>query len=221
LPQVAVALNRLADWHLQLRDDPLSARRALEEIRRRMPHTHLARMAGLRLDQLPMSSEELREKRKVKKFQLPALGDTIDEAAEPIAADKSLDEPLAQANRCVERLKRDPNDVLAREKLARIFAEQMGQVELAVEQLELLVEMPEQPPAKLAEWLGLMAAWQIRHRGNREAGRRLLQRIVHEHPQSVQAFAAQRRLSLLEVEDRTKSVVPPVVGRIQPTIEPG
>ena len=43
--QIAVALHRLADWHLKLKDDPESARRVLNKICARMPGSHLAHMA--------------------------------------------------------------------------------------------------------------------------------------------------------------------------------
>src|ERR1700677_1906572 len=39
--QFAVAFHRLADWHLKRACDPASARRALEEICRRLPKSHL------------------------------------------------------------------------------------------------------------------------------------------------------------------------------------
>ena len=51
--QVSIALNRLADWHLELSDDPVSARGALEEIGRRLPDSHLAKMARQRIGHLP------------------------------------------------------------------------------------------------------------------------------------------------------------------------
>jgi hypothetical protein len=51
-PQVALALNRLADWHLQLGKDPAAARRTLEEICRRFPATHLADTARQRADKI-------------------------------------------------------------------------------------------------------------------------------------------------------------------------
>jgi len=103
----------------------------------------------------------------------------------------------------VDKLKRDPNDVATRERLARIFAERMGQTGLGINQLELLMEMPEQSPHKMAEWLSLMAAWQIKYRDDKDAGQRLLRRLITEFPNSAQAFAAQRRLKLMEMEARS------------------
>ncbi len=58
LPQISIALNRLADWQLNLREDPLAARRVLEEICRRMPGTLLALTARNRINQLPATMAE-------------------------------------------------------------------------------------------------------------------------------------------------------------------
>ena len=69
--QVAVAFHRLADWHLKLASDPTAARRDLWEICRRYPKSHLDHMARLRLDQIPLSKEELIEGRTPKPISLP------------------------------------------------------------------------------------------------------------------------------------------------------
>ena len=122
------------------------------------------------------------------------------------AAEALLQVTAAEANRCVEKLKQDPDNVPAREELARLFAERLNRAELGIEQVELLLAIPGQAPDKVAEWLGLMAAWQLRYRHNTEAARNLLQRLIREHPQSVQAFAAQRHLKLLEVEEKLRAL---------------
>jgi len=204
LSQVSIALHRLADWQLKLRKDPVAARRVLEEICKRMPGTHLAKVARQRIDRLPADSAELEEQQKVKTVHMPALSDDIDAAAGKDAPAINQEEALRAANQCVEKLKRDPNDVASREKLARIFAEQLEQPVLAIEQLELLLEMPEQPSAKTAEWLSSIAAWQIKYRGDDEAAKKILVRLVQEFPESPRAFAAQRRISLMEMEAKSR-----------------
>jgi hypothetical protein len=70
--------------------------------------------------------------------------------------------------------------------------------------LNLLIEMPEQPERKVAAWLGLMARWQLEIRKDEEAARSLMERLVHEYPQTSDAFAAQRHLNLMELERRFK-----------------
>jgi len=46
----------------------------------------------------------------------------------------------------------------------------------------------------------LMAAWQIRYLRDAGAARTTLERLIREYPQSAQAFAAQRRISLIDTE---------------------
>ncbi len=204
IPQISIALHRLADWQLKLRSDPVAARRVLEEICKRMPGTHLDKMARLRINQLPANSAALREQQKAKTIHMPALSENLYEAADPGALKLNPEEAMSRANRCVEKLERDPNDVAVREELAGIFADQLGQVDLAIEQIELLIEMPEQPAAKIAQSLALLASWQIKYRSDEKAARKLLEQLVHEHSQSPQAFAAQRQLVLMDMEQRIK-----------------
>ena len=202
---ISVALHRLADWQLKIGEDPVAARRSLDEICQRMPGTHLAKMARHRINQLPASREEFQEQRNGRTIHMPALNDSLVEETPPSNASKiSRDEDAAQANRCVEKLKQDPDNVTAREELARLFAERLERPELGIEQIELLLEMPAQPQQKVAEWLSLMAAWQFKYRHNAEEARNILERLVREYPQSAQAFAAQRHLKLMEVESRMR-----------------
>jgi hypothetical protein len=199
--QLSVALHQLANWQLQ-RGDPVAARRALQMICHRLPGTHLSHMAELRMNQLPASVAQLRQQQKAAVIPLPALSETIDQAVpapeSPVERHKAADE----ANACVEILKADPNNVLARERLARLFAEHLEKPELAIEQVNLLLDMPDQPDARRAEWLGLLAAWHIRYLQDKDTGRKLLERVMSEFPQSVQAFAARRRIWLLDTESK-------------------
>src|SRR5207237_3020387 len=118
--QLSVALHRLADWQLNLANDPEAARRALQMICDRLRGTRLAHMAQLRLNQLPRTESELQEQKVATTIPLPALGDSLESEASPVV-DQS--KAIAIANRCVQQLKQNPNNVSAREKLARTFAE--------------------------------------------------------------------------------------------------
>jgi hypothetical protein len=202
--QFSVALHRLADWHLKLGEDPEGARRALQVICDRMPGTHLARMAHLRINQLPQNVDELHEQRS-SLIALPALGDHLDH--ETVAPESKLEREKAinLAKACVEKLEADPNDVPSREKLARILAERLDQPERGIEQTWLLLDIPNQPEAKRAEWLSFIGAWQLKHLRDIEAGRKTLEKLVREFPDSLQAMAAQRRLHLMENEAKTKT----------------
>jgi hypothetical protein len=213
--QLAVALHRLADWHLERAGDPAAARRALQMIADRLPGTHLARMAQLRMNQLPPTPEALRQQQEGERIPLPALGDSIDQEPAPPASEAERNEAAQAANACVELLKRDPNNVSAREKLARLFAERLEEPDLGIEQAALLLDLPDQPESRRAEWLGLIAAWHIRYRHDAQAGRETLERLIREFPQSPQALAARRRLQLLDADSNANLTAPPALPRAE------
>jgi hypothetical protein len=195
--QLSIALHRLADWQLNLGNDPEAARRALQMICNRLPNSHLAHMAQLRLNQLPRTQSELKEQRSAATIPLPALGDSLDNetlTAPPLEQSKAI----ALANGCVQLLKENPNNVGAREKLARTFAEQLQQPDRGIEQLTLLLNMAEQSDSKRAEWLGLTAAWHLKYRHDPESARLVLEQVIRDFPGTPQAFSARRRLELLE-----------------------
>jgi hypothetical protein len=196
--QLAICLHRLADWHLKESRDPEAARRALHMLADRLKGTHLARMALLRVAQLPASREELADQQTARPIPLPALGDRLDHenAPEPPPLDRK--HAARAANACVDTLKKDPNNVAAREKLARVFAEHLDRADLGIEQVLLLLNMPDQPDSKRAEWLSLVAAWYLKHQQDVESGRRFLERLVQEFPASPHAFSARRRLEQLK-----------------------
>ena len=198
--QISVALHKLADWQIAVASDPEAAARSLQVISNRLPGTHLARMAELRRAQLPHNSAELRERREARPIPLPALSELADETGATAKDAIDSDQAAALAQQLTQQLTRDPNDISAREKLARLFAEPLGQAELAIEQIELLLGVADQPEGKRAEWLSLIAAWQLRHRHDPAAASAIMQRLIHEYPNTTQAFAAQRRLSLLDAE---------------------
>jgi hypothetical protein len=195
--QFAVACHRLADWHLKLGRDPSAARAALEEISRHYPNSHLDRMARLRAGQLPADEKELAAREGVKKIRLPVFG-----VAPPPRMSRR--EAAARSQQCVARLQANPDDIPAREELARLWAEDLEQVEMGVEQLELLLATPGTAPAKAAEWLGLLASWHLKNPQNQAAAREVLQRLLRLYPHSPQAFAAQRRLNVMEIEAKMR-----------------
>jgi tetratricopeptide repeat protein len=202
--QLSVALHRLADWHLKLGRDPNGARRALRLLADRLKGTHLARMALLRIDQLPETAEELREQQSSPPIPLPALGDNLDRSDDTSEPKMGRRRAAQLANACVETLKRNPNHVSARQKLARIFAEHLERADLGIEQIDLLLSMPSQPEAKRAEWLGLVAAWHLKYRQDRDEARKALERLVKEFPTTTQAMAARYRLEQMDRELRAK-----------------
>lgn len=195
--QVSLAYHRLADWYLK-RDDPVAARLALREIERKLPGSHLAKMSRLRQDRIPKSREELLEEKAPRKMRLPALSEELDKSG--TKAHLPREEALNLANEMVKRLKADPNNTVARERLAVVFAEELAKPDLGIDQLELLLQMGDQSESKRAAWLSWKAAWHLRYRHDIAAARKALEELVRDHGNSAEAFAAQRRLHLMEMD---------------------
>ncbi|HEY3863806.1 MAG TPA: tetratricopeptide repeat protein [Verrucomicrobiae bacterium] len=198
--QFAVACHRLADWELKLAQDPDAARAALESICRRHPKSHLDHMARLRINQLPATPEEWQAQQDVKKIHLGRLAAPGAQAGPEMSRQEAFD----RSQQCVEILNSQPDDIATREELARLWAENLEQVEMGVEQLQLLLSMPGVKQAKAGEWLGLMAAWHLKFPQNMEAARAVMERLVRQYPQSPQALAAQRRLNVMNIEAKMR-----------------
>jgi hypothetical protein len=190
-PQISVALHKLADWQLSIGENPEGARSALQMVQDRCRGTHLARMAQVRMQQLPRTADELRERKQAEAIPLPALGDQLDSDG---TAPQTGANHAEIARVCTARLAEDPNNIHEREKLARVLAEHLGRADDAIEQLTLLLDMPDQPEARRAEWLSRMAAWTLKYKHDGVKGRELLNRLVREFPGTAQAFAARQRL---------------------------
>jgi len=166
----------------------------------RLPGGHLAHMATLRLNQLPSTAEELRQQQSRKPIPLPAARIAPKPALTPAAPALDQEQVVDLAHAYADQLKREPNNVSAREKLARLLAERLNQADEAIGQLSLLLNLPDQPDTKRAEWMSLIASWHLKHRQDSEAGRHMLERLVREFPQSTQAQTARRRLDNLGSE---------------------
>lgn len=224
--QFGIALNRLADWHLKIDNNPQNARWALQKLCEKLPGTHIARMAQARMNQLPATREEwvkLQQHghthvlRKVEE-QLPLTSDESHGSDQVVQSPQGhvvkLDRPRptptsrelaeAEAARCVEQLKQNPNDVMARERFAALLAESLAQPDTAIDQLDLLLAIPNQPENLRAQWLTRQAEWHLRYRNDADAARAAFQRVISEVPQSQAAFDAQRRLYMMQVQDSVK-----------------
>jgi hypothetical protein len=207
--QISIACHKLADWQLEIAENPVGARAALELLCRKLPGTHFAHMAQQRIRQIPSTCEEFDEAKKGRKIRLqPLLEETnTPQHSEPV----SRIEAAAEANRLSDKLSTDPNDIPAREKLALVLGEKLGKIDLAVEQLTLLGELDATEEQK-AKWLAQIASWEFNRDKDPEKFQSALRRIIREYPQTSHAFAAQRRLYLLEmnfVEEQTAAAPRP------------
>jgi tetratricopeptide (TPR) repeat protein len=186
------ALTQLADWELGRGRDPEAARQCFEQIRALFPGTEFALAAAQRLAHLPTEA--------------PAPSAAESSARAPIrlgaAPRADIAEPSAasEADRLTAQLAAHPLDAEARERLAMIYAEELGTPELAAQELEVLIGQPARPPRLVARWLHLLADVQLHRLGNVDAARAALERIAQRFPGTALAENAQHRLDCLSVE---------------------
>lgn len=198
----ARALLALADWQLaaQARDD---ARETLARVRELFPDSEPAREAAQRLAHVQGEAWRVPEATPAvlplvkgdERLGLRAPGDAPVEAPRDAQAD---------ADALLAHLNAHPLDAEARERLARIYAEEMGHLDWAVAQLELLTHQPGVTPRDVGRWWQRVADWQIEFAGDEAAARRALEQIITRFPDTALACRAAARLTHLKLEIRGK-----------------
>jgi tetratricopeptide (TPR) repeat protein len=196
---IAFALYSIADWHLKHGRDPESAKRALERIIEMFPGTDLALGAAQRIAHLG-TAEMLLAQHEPKRFAVPEgirnVG-LVASANQPKAVEI---DPEKLAADYVKHLEQFPLDMEAREKLAVLYADYYGRLDMAASELEQMIGEPHQPPKLIIHWLNLLADLQIRAGQPYEVVRQTLYRIIEKYPNIAAAEIARNRLSLLNLE---------------------
>jgi tetratricopeptide (TPR) repeat protein len=200
---VAYALTRLADWHLSLHRDRDAAKVALEKIIELLPESEMSLQASQRIAHLADTERLLasQERQGVKVIKgVENLGLMQDSGAlKPEEAD-----PGKLAGVLVKHLEQHPLDTEARERLAGIYASHYQRLDLAEEQLEQLINQPNQTAKNVVRWLNSLADLQVQHGGEPEQVKRTLQRIIDLYPESSAAQKAERRMQVVKLEFKGK-----------------
>jgi len=206
---VSAALNRLADWHLKLGQDPDSARAALERIVQSCPETEHAYHASQRIAHLT-TPEMLAEKRQPHRIKIGQYDQRLGLRETPAALQTPVDDAAAQASNYVKHLEQFPCDSDAREKLALIYADHYQRLDLAADQFEQLIAQPNAPARRIVQWLNQLADLSIKHSADVPAARQTLQRIIDLYPNSAAAESARNRIAHLQLELRSQKKSQPV-----------
>jgi hypothetical protein len=199
---IAFALSSLADWYLQNQDSD-AARLALEKIQELLPDSEHALGAAQRIAHLG-TREMLLGSHDRKKFAVAEGPQNLgllrgEEQPKALEAD-----PEQLAADYVRHLQSHPLDTEAREKLAVLYADHYGRLDLAADQLEEMIGLPNQPARLVARWLNLLADLQIRHGTDYETVRQTIERIVERTPNLAAAEVARNRLARLKLELKGK-----------------
>jgi tetratricopeptide (TPR) repeat protein len=195
--QIATALHTLADWQLQFGPDAEAARETLEHVIRTLPDSQFSHAAEQRIAHLAdvVATRDFRENAK---FEVRPGERDIGLKKTPNAAAVSSD-PEELAEQYVRQLEKYPNDTDTREKLAVLYAEHFQRLDLAADQLEQLISVPDETPKHVARWLNLLATFHVAAH-DEESARNALRRIIQKFPKASHAEIAARRLSNLRNE---------------------
>lgn len=197
-PQIAGALGALADWHLRLDQDVDAARAALQEIVDRFPETDIAYNASKRLAHLAETGTlvDARAPRTI----VMNPGSEIPAHKMKLADILPVEDSGAEATRLVAHLNTFPNDAEAREQLAKIYVDHYQRLDLATEQIELLINQPAESPRRIAHWMNLLADMQVRATGTTELAAATLHHLIERFPNQAFTEVARQRLAMLALE---------------------
>lgn len=198
---ITFALNCSADWHLSLASDRDSAAAALEKIVLMFPETEFAHAAAQRLAHLS-SDKMLAESKDRPRIALTHYDEHIGlrgEVADPRPPEES---PAEIASRLVAHLNEHPEDVEARESLAKIYADHYQRMDLASDQIEQLMALPGVGQREIAHWLNLLVDFHVRVSQDKTAAEEALRRIIERFPNSAVAAKAETRIVYLDTEMR-------------------
>jgi tetratricopeptide (TPR) repeat protein len=206
---IVFALYSMADWHLKYGQDREAARRNLQQVIDTFPESEHALVAAQRIARLS-SGEALLAAHDRKRFAVEAGIQNVGLLLRPTNVKPIELEPTDQAAEYVRHLERHPLDTEAREKLAILYADHYGRLDLAADQLEQMIEQPSQPSRLVVHWLNLLADLQVRGGCDYETVRPTLQRIIDRAPELAAANVARNRLALLKVEIKAQLKNEPV-----------
>jgi hypothetical protein len=200
---VSYALNQLADWHLKIAKDRDAAQRSLEQIAQLLPNTEQSLQAAQRIGRLAGTEALLKSESAhtvVLKKGVENIGLMAD-SSRLKPAEVDLNELAADY---VNHLRQHPLDAEVREKLAMIYANHYQRLDMALDQLEQLVQQPNSPAKSVVKWLNLMADLKMQHNAGFERVQETLQRIINLYPGQPAADNARRRLDILRLELKAK-----------------
>jgi tetratricopeptide (TPR) repeat protein len=197
---VAAAFTTLADWQLKHGQDVEGARASFQRIIDTFPDTDMARGASERIAHLAGAAERLMSAHDRPLIHLHVGARDVGLREESQSLRPVEEDPVARAAGYVKHLEQYPQDSEAREKLALIYADHYGRVDLAADQLEQLIQDPHQPARQIARWLNLLADLHIKHHHAVDAAGQALQRIIDSFPNLAMAEAARQRLARLPLE---------------------
>lgn len=196
---VVFALNRAADWHLSMAADRAAAQQRLQEIIARFPDTEFAHSAEQRLAHLTtdqMLAEQKERPRLIVTHHEENIG-LMGQVADPRPPEE---DPEAAASRLARRLVDYPQDVEAREELAKLYADHYRRIDLAAGQVEELIAASGAGQKEITRWLNMLADFHVRVDQDQKAAEAALRRVMALFPKTAVAAQAENRIAYLGTE---------------------
>lgn len=200
---IALAFNSLADWHLKFAIDREAARQDLQKIVDLFPESELALAAAQRIGHLA-KTEMMLAPHDRPRIHVPEGIKNIGLLQSSTHLQPTATDPASAAASYVKHLEQHPQDTEAREKLAIIYADHYGRLDMAADQLDQLINQPNQPAKLVVHWLNLLADLQIRHGDSYDLVGKTLEQIVERYPNLAAAGLARNRMDLLKLELKVK-----------------
>lgn len=198
-----LALNQLADLQWKHLNDPAGARTTWETVIAEFSDTTAAHLARQRLAHLGEGAAEspAETRRLIVKEHHERLGLTEDLGASRARAEE---DPNQAASQLLRHLEEHPQDWEARERLARLYMEALGRLDLATDQLERLLAEPNVPVRHVVRWYHELADLQLKAPDGVPAARLTLERLVARLPETSHATQAEARLRHLVWDEKAK-----------------
>ena len=196
-----LALAHLADAYITHASDREEAEVCLERIQILCEGTEQELMTAQRLAHLT-SNEQLEAKAAPKTIQLQEYDRKVGLRSNPRDIRPKQQSPDEIANEYIQQLEAHPLDLEARENLARLYADHYGRLDMAIDQLETMVNFRNQSPRQIVRWLNIMADLHVKVEGNVVNARACLERICQSYPNTAHAAQANKRIHLLMLEKK-------------------
>jgi len=200
---IAFALYSVADWYLKYGTDREAAQRILEQVSVLLPDTEFALGASQRIAHLG-DPEMLLAPQDRRKFIVSEGVRNLGLVRNPAPMAPAPKDPAQLAEEYVRHLEQHPLDMEVREKLAALYADHYARLDLAVNELEQMIQQPNQPHRLVVHWLNLLADLQIRLGADYDTVRGTLERVIELDPGLAAAQLARKRIDLLKLELKSK-----------------
>ena len=199
------ALAHMADVYLEKYADRENARKCLERIQSLCPGTEQEMIAAQRLAHMA-SAEFLEAKKQPVRVAVKEFDRRLGLQGKRSDFQRNEKRPEELADEYIRQLKEHPLDLEARENLARLYVNHYRRLDIAIEQLEIMVNYRNQSPRQVVRWLNLMADWHIKLGGDIKEAKECLQQISERFPNTAHATQARKRIHYLRMELRGRRV---------------